>query len=41
MTMEKWFFSNNGKVTAPFDLEAAKEYLASNPDVYVSSQYYQ
>jgi uncharacterized protein YoxC len=32
--MEKWFFSNNGKVTAPFDLEAAKEYLASNPDVY-------
>jgi len=32
--MKKWFFSNNGKVTAPLDLEAAKEYLASNPDVY-------
>jgi hypothetical protein len=32
--MKKWFFSNNGKVTAPLDLEAAKEYLASNPNVY-------
>ena len=32
--MKKWFFSNNGKVTAALDLEAAKEYLASNPDVY-------
>jgi hypothetical protein len=32
--MKKWFFSNNGEVTAPLDLEAAKEYLASNPDVY-------
>ncbi len=32
--MKKWFFSNNGKVTPPLDLEAAKEYLESNPDVY-------
>jgi hypothetical protein len=32
--MKKWFFSNNGKVTAPLDLEAAKDYLASNPNVY-------
>jgi len=32
--MKKWFFSNNGEVTAPLDLEAAKDYLASNPDVY-------
>ncbi len=32
--MKKWFFSNNGKVTAPLDLEAAKAYLADNPDVY-------
>jgi chromosome segregation ATPase len=32
--MKKWFFSNNGKVTAPLDLDAAKEYLSSNPDVY-------
>ncbi len=32
--MKKWFFSKDGKVTAPLDLEAAKEYLASNPDVY-------
>jgi chromosome segregation ATPase len=32
--MKKWFFSNNGKVTAPLDLDAAKDYLANNPDVY-------
>lgn len=32
--MEKWFFSDNGKVTAPLDLEAAKAYLADNPNVY-------
>ncbi|PKI16103.1 DUF4339 domain-containing protein [Colwellia sp. 12G3] len=32
--MKKWFFSNNGKVTAPLDLDAAKDYLASNPNVY-------
>ena len=32
--MKKWFFSKDGKVTAPLDLEAAKEYLSSNPDVY-------
>lgn len=32
--MKKWFFSNNGKVTGPLDLEAAKEYLAGNSDVY-------
>ncbi len=32
--MKKWFFSNNGEVTAPLDLDAAKDYLASNPDVY-------
>ncbi|PKG81771.1 hypothetical protein CXF85_16270 [Colwellia sp. 75C3] len=32
--MKKWFFSNNGEVTAPLDLDAAKEYLASNPNVY-------
>ncbi|AAZ25037.1 MULTISPECIES: DUF4339 domain-containing protein [Colwellia] len=32
--MKKWFFSNNGEVTAPFDLDGAKDYLASNPNVY-------
>jgi len=32
--MEKWFFSDNGKVTAPLDLDAAKAYLADNPNVY-------
>lgn len=32
--MKKWFFSNNGKVTGPLDLEAAKGFLAENPDVY-------
>lgn len=32
--MKKWFFSKDGKVTAPLDLEAAKEYLSSTPDVY-------
>ncbi|KGJ87711.1 DUF4339 domain-containing protein [Colwellia psychrerythraea] len=32
--MKKWFFSNNGEVTAPLDLDAAKDYLASNPNVY-------
>jgi hypothetical protein len=32
--MKKWFFSNNGKVTAPLDLDAAKDYLSNNPDVY-------
>lgn len=32
--MKKWFFSNNGEVTAPLDLDDAKDYLASNPDVY-------
>ncbi len=32
--MKKWFFSNNGKVTAPLDLDAAKDYLADNPNVY-------
>ena len=32
--MKKWFFSNNGEVTGPLDLDAAKDYLASNPDVY-------
>jgi hypothetical protein len=32
--MNKWFFSNNGEVTAPLDLDAAKDYLASNPNVY-------
>lgn len=32
--MKKWFFSNNGDVTAPLDLDAAKEYLAENPNVY-------
>jgi hypothetical protein len=32
--MEKWYFSDNGKVTAPLDLDAAKVYLADNPSVY-------
>jgi len=32
--MKKWFFSNNGEVTGPLDLEAAKEFLAETPDVY-------
>jgi len=32
--MEKWFFSDNGKVTAPLDLDAAKAYLTDNPNVY-------
>ncbi|MEI6895037.1 MAG: hypothetical protein V5789_10520 [Colwellia sp.] len=32
--MKKWFFSNNGKVTAALDLDAAKDYLADNPEVY-------
>lgn len=32
--MKKWFFSNNGEVTAPLDLDEAKEYLANNPSVY-------
>ncbi|KGJ90056.1 DUF4339 domain-containing protein [Colwellia psychrerythraea] len=32
--MKKWFFSNNGEVTAPLDLNEAKDYLASNPNVY-------
>jgi hypothetical protein len=32
--MKKWFFSNNGEITAPLDLEAAKDYLAANPNVY-------
>ena len=32
--MKKWFFSNNGEVTAALDLDAAKDYLASNPNVY-------
>jgi len=32
--MKKWFFSNNGKVTDPLDLDAAKDYLADNPEVY-------
>jgi uncharacterized protein YoxC len=32
--MKKWFFSNNGEVTAPLDLDEAKDYLASNPNVY-------
>ena len=32
--MEKWFFSDNGKVTAPLDLDAAKVYLADKPNVY-------
>jgi hypothetical protein len=34
ITMDKWFFADNGKVTAPLDLEAAKAYLADNPNVY-------
>ncbi|OUR84728.1 hypothetical protein A9Q75_01395 [Colwellia psychrerythraea] len=32
--MKKWFFSNNGEVTAPLDLDEAKDYLANNPNVY-------
>lgn len=32
--MKKWFFSNNGDVTAPLDLDAAKTYVSENPDVY-------
>ncbi|WP_057831683.1 GYF domain-containing protein [Colwellia sp. TT2012] len=32
--MKKWYFSNNGEITAPLDLDAAKDYLASNPNVY-------
>ena len=32
--MKKWFFSNNGEVTAPLDLDEAKDYLATNPNVY-------
>ncbi|TYK66780.1 DUF4339 domain-containing protein [Colwellia echini] len=32
--MKKWFFSNNGKVTAPLNLDEAKDYLAENPEVY-------
>jgi hypothetical protein len=32
--MKKWFFSNNGEVTGPLDLETAKTYLTTNPDVY-------
>ncbi|ALO34984.1 hypothetical protein CMT41_09835 [Colwellia sp. MT41] len=32
--MKKWFFSNNGEITAPLDLDAAKDYLATNPNVY-------
>ncbi len=34
MTMKKWFFSNNGEVTGPLDLEAAKEFLSKTPNVY-------
>jgi hypothetical protein len=32
--MKKWFFSNNGEITEPLDLDEAKDYLASYPDVY-------
>ncbi|WP_019027878.1 DUF4339 domain-containing protein [Colwellia piezophila] len=32
--MTKWFFSNNGQVTAPLDLVEAIDYLTSNPNVY-------
>jgi len=32
--MKKWFFSNIGEVTAPLDLDEAKDYLATNPNVY-------
>lgn len=32
--MKKWFFSNDGEVTGPLDLDEANSYLTSNPDVY-------
>jgi uncharacterized protein YoxC len=32
--MKKWFFSDNGKVTAPLNHTEAREYLADNPTVY-------
>jgi len=32
--MEKWFFSDNGKVSGPLTLEEAREELAKNPNVY-------
>ena len=32
--MKKWFFSNNGEVTGPLDLEDAKEFLSNTPNVY-------
>lgn len=32
--MKKWFFSDNGKVTAPLSQTEARAYLADNPNVY-------
>ncbi|MBU2892607.1 DUF4339 domain-containing protein [Colwellia sp. D2M02] len=32
--MKKWFFSDNGKVTAPLSQTEARAYLADNPTVY-------
>lgn len=32
--MKKWFFSDNGKVHGPLDLNSSKEFLAKNPNVY-------
>lgn len=32
--MKKWYFSNNGDIKGPMDLDAAITYATDNPDVY-------
>ena len=34
MTMEKWFFLDNGKVVGPFELSEAQKLVSSNPYLY-------
>ncbi|MCJ8319875.1 MAG: DUF4339 domain-containing protein [Colwellia sp.] len=32
--MKKWYFSKNGKISGPFELDEAKDFLIKDPDFY-------
>ncbi|MEI6895036.1 MAG: DUF4339 domain-containing protein [Colwellia sp.] len=32
--MKKWFFSNNGEVTGPFEIKESNDLISKNPDLY-------
>ena len=32
--MKKWYFSKNGKISGPLELDEAKVFLTKDPDFY-------